>query len=79
MHPFTPGTFRSMFPGGKSYLFDIGAGHWNEGSLTWFVTVWSKRNIVFDEIYGAAFPHCFPSGECAALVARHASPCAIGS
>ena len=53
VHPYTPGTFRSMYPSGKAYLFDIGAGHWNEGSLTWFVTVWARRGIVFDEIYGA--------------------------
>ena len=53
MHPFTPGTFRTMYPSGRSYLFDMGAGHWDEGSLTWFITVWGRRGIVFDEIYGA--------------------------
>jgi len=53
VHPFTPGTFRTMYPSGRSYLFDMGAGHWDEGSLTWFITVWGRRGIVFDEIYGA--------------------------
>ena len=53
VHPFTPGTFRTMYPSGRSYLFDMGAGHWDEGSLTWFITVWGRRGVVFDEIYGA--------------------------
>ncbi len=52
VHPFTPGTFRTMYPSGRSYLFDMGAGHWDEGSLTWFITVWGRRGVVFDEIYG---------------------------
>ena len=65
MHPFTPGTFRTMYPSGRSYLFDMGAGHWDEGSLTWFITVWGRRGVVFDEIYGArTSPAAYLSRQC---------------
>jgi hypothetical protein len=63
-----------MYPSGKSYLFDLGVGHWNEGSLTWFVTVWSRRGIVFDEIYGVRHPvttHPAEAGRTLGEILRH--------
>lgn len=38
---------------GRKYLFDLGTGRFNSGSLPWFIKTFEAKGIVFDEIFGA--------------------------
>mmetsp|Transcript_3909 Transcript_3909/g.11347 ORF Transcript_3909/g.11347 Transcript_3909/m.11347 type:complete len:385 (-) Transcript_3909:471-1625(-) len=51
LQPLANDTIATLYPGRK-YLFDLGTGTWNSGSIPWLTQWYGQKGVVFDEIWG---------------------------